>query len=87
MLVLATEEEDGVATVSVCGEEEDHKFEVWSEGGEAFVEYQETQSWRGQIRVAEPDEEIYKRLMVSDEVTRLLDEWAVESIRRAEPTP
>jgi hypothetical protein len=87
MQVLSTETDDGVATMTISIADDDHKFDVWAEGDTAFVEYQESLTWRGQIRVSEPDEDIYKALMVSDEMTRLLDRWDVNSVKRAVPTP
>ena len=88
MYVLSTEaDDDGVATMTVSIADDDYKFDVWAEGDEALVEYQETLSWRGQIRVSEPDEDVYKALMVSDEMTEMLDEWNVSGVRRAHPTP
>jgi hypothetical protein len=85
MHVLATEEGSGVATMTISLADDDHKFEVWSEGNEALVQYQETLSWRGQTRVREPDDEVFKELMVSDKMTNLLDKWGVSSVRRAKP--
>jgi len=87
MYVLSTEEDDGVATMTISIADDDHKFDVWVDGDTALVEYQESLSWRGQIRVSEPDEEIYKALMVSPEMAEMLDEWGVSGVRRAEPTP
>ena len=87
MYVLSTEEDEGVATMTISIADDDHKFDVWAEGDEALVEYQETLSWRGQIRVSEPDEDVFKALMVSDEMASLLNEWGVSGVRRATPTP
>jgi len=87
MYVLSTEEDDGVATMTISIADDDYKFDVWAEGGEALVEYQETLSWRGEIRVSDPDEDVYKALMTSDEMMSMLDEWNVSGVRRAEPTP
>jgi len=87
MYVLSTEIDDGVAKMTISIADEDHRFDVWSEGDEALVEYQETLSWRGKVRTSDPDEDVYKALMVSDKMTLLLDEWGVSSVRRAEPTP
>lgn len=86
-LVLSTEESDGVATMTISIADDDYKFDVWAQDGEALVEYQETLSWRGEIRVSEPDEDVYKALMTSDEMMALLEEWDVNGVRRAEPTP
>ena len=103
MYVLSTEEDEGVATMTISIADDDHKFDVWvpesssdsaddrkgrgHEGDEALVEYQETLSWRGAIRVSEPDEDVFKALMVSDEMASLLNEWGVSGVRRATPTP
>jgi hypothetical protein len=87
MQVFATEVDDGVANVTINIYDEDHKFDLWKDGNNALVEYQETLSFRGQIRVSEPPEEVFKELMVSEEVTELLDKWGVSGVRRAEPVP
>jgi hypothetical protein len=87
MYVLSTEEDDGTATMTISIADDDHKFELWSDGNEALVQYQESLSWRGQVQVSEPDESVYKALMTSDEMMSLLDKWGVESVRRAAPTP
>lgn len=87
MFVLATENDDGVATMTVSLADDDYKFDVWAEGDEALVEYQETLSYRGEVRVSDPDEDVYKALMVSDKMTDLLEQWGVSGVRRAEPTP
>lgn len=83
MQVLKTEEEDGVATLTISIGDDDHKFEVWADGDTALVEYQETLSWRGVIQTSEPDEDIYKELMVSEEMTEFLNEQACSSVKRA----
>lgn len=83
MQILSTASDDGVVQMTVSIADDDHKFEVWKEGNTAFVEYQETLSWRGVIRVSEPDDGIFKELMVSDEMTTLLDEWGVSNVRKA----
>lgn len=88
MYVLATEEDDDtVATMTVSLADDDHKFDVWAEGDEALVEYQETLTYRGEIEVIDPDDEVYKSLMMSEQMTELLDKWDVASVRRAVPTP
>lgn len=87
MYVLASEEDKGVASMTISFADEDHTFDVWAENSTALVEYQETLSWRGEIRVSEPDDEVYKALMVSDEMTTMLEKWDVSSVQRAEPTP
>jgi hypothetical protein len=87
MYVLSTEEDDGTATMTISIADDDHQFEVWSDGDKALVEFQETLSWRGSVEVSEPDESVYKALMTSDEMVSLLERWGVESVRRAAPTP
>lgn len=84
MYVLSTEEDDGIAEMTISIADEDHRFDVWTEGDEALVEYQETLSWRGKIRVSEPDEDVYRELMLSDEMTQLLTRWGVSGVRRAD---
>jgi hypothetical protein len=84
MYVLSTEEDDGIAEMTISIADEDHRFDVWTEGDEALVEYQETLSWRGQVRVSEPDEDVYRELMLSDEMTQLLTQWGVSGVRRAD---
>lgn len=85
MQVLKTMQDDGVATLTVSIGDDDHKFEAWVDGDTALVEHQETLTWRGVITAAEPDEDIYKELMVSDEMTSFLDENGCKSIKRADP--
>lgn len=87
MQVFATEEDSSTATVTISIADDDHRFDLWKDGDNALIQYQETrQHWRSQIRVSEPDEDIYKELMISREVTDLLDKWDVDGVRRAEPT-
>lgn len=86
MFVLSTETDNGVATMTISIADDDHTFDVWEEGDEALVEYQETLSYRGTIQVSDPDESVYKMLMTSDEMMNLLDKWDVRGVRRADPT-
>lgn len=85
MYVLSTEEDDGVATMTISIADDDYKFDVWAEGDTALVEYQETLSWRGQIRVSEPDDDVFKALMVSDEMTEWLEKHDLDGVKRARP--
>lgn len=85
MQVLKTEQEEGVATLTISIAQDDHKFEVWTEDNTALVEYQESLSYRGTIEVSEPDEYVYKELMVSDEMTEFLDRYDCNSVRKAKP--
>lgn len=85
MQVLKSEQEDGVATLTITVGDDDHQFEVWGDGDIAKVEYEETLSWRGQIRVSEPDDDIWQELMLSDEMTEFLDQHDLDGVQRARP--
>lgn len=87
MYTMKTEQKPGVAVLTISVAQDDHQFEVWVNEDTALVEYQETCSWRGQIRVSEPDEDIFKELVLSDEMTEFLDEHDCQSVKRAEPKP
>ena len=80
--VLMTDNGDGSADFTVTFADEDHKFSASAEEDEAVVQYEETLSWRGQIRVSEPDDDIFKSLMVSDEMTEFLEEYDLDSVSR-----
>ena len=77
-----TDERDGSANFTVSFADDDHKFSASAEGDTAIVEYEETLSWRGQIRVSEPDEHVYKELMQSDEMTQFLETYGLTGVRR-----
>jgi hypothetical protein len=85
--VMISEVETGVAEMTISIYDEDHKFDVWVDNGTAKVSYEETLSFRGQLRVSDPDETIYKELMVSDKMTEFLNEYDCDSVRRADPQP
>ncbi len=84
--VLSTEVNDSEATMTVSIADGDHKFDVWRDGDSALVEYQESLTWRGDIKVVDPDDDIYRTLMTSDEMTTLLNSWNVSGVKRAAPT-
>jgi hypothetical protein len=86
MQVLKTAQEEGVAKLTISLADDDHRFEIYVSDDEdtAIVEYQESLTWRGMIRVSDPDPSIYKELMVSDPVTEFLDEHGCDSVKRAE---
>lgn len=72
--VLYTDNGDGSADFTLSVYDEDYRFSAnREEEDRAIVEYEETLSWRGEFRVSEPDEEIFKMLMTSDEMTEFLD--------------
>lgn len=82
MQVLSSVDESGTATMTVSIADDDHKFEVWGEDGTAIVEYQETLTWRGTIEVSKPDADIYRELMLSDEMTAFLESQELDGVRR-----
>jgi len=80
--VMVTQQNDSSANFTVSFAEDDHKFSVFRDGNTAVVEYEETLSWKGVIRVSEPDETVFKALMTSDEMTAFLEENGLEGVRR-----
>ena len=83
MQVLKSETDDGVARLTLTIGDDDHRFEVWAEDDIAQVSYEETLTWRGRIQVSEPDDDIFRELMVSDEMTDFLDEYDLAGVKRA----
>lgn len=81
-LIMSSIEMDGSANFTVSFADDDHKFSASAEGDTAVVEYEETLSWRGQIRVSEPDETLFKELMQSTEMTEFLDQYGLTGVRR-----
>ena len=81
-LIMSSSEMDGSADFTVSFADDDHKFSASAEGDTAVVEYEETLSWRGQIRVSQPDEAVFKELMQSTEMTEFLDEHGLTGVRR-----
>lgn len=82
--VLYTDHGDGSADFTVSFADDDYKFSAVIEGDSALVNYEETLSWRGRIQVSEPDEDVYKALMVSDEMTEWMEYHGLDHIRREE---
>lgn len=80
--VLCSDNDDGSADFTVSFAEDDHKFSAWTEGDEAVVQYEETLSWRGSIHVSEPDPDIYKALMLSEEMTGWMESYGLTNVRR-----
>lgn len=80
--VLYTDNGDGSADFTVTFADDDHKFSASADNGSAVVTYEETLSWRGKVRVSEPDEQIFKELMQSDEMTQFLESNDLGSVRR-----
>lgn len=73
---------DGSAEFCVSLDAEDHKFSASAEHGDAIVEYEETLSERGQIRVSEPPESVFKTLLQSDEMTAFIEQYGLTSAKR-----
>jgi len=83
--VLSTEVYGSEATMTVSVDDNYHKFDVWRNGDTAIVEYQESLTWRGNIKVIDPDDDIYRTLMTSDDMATLLNSWYVCGVKRAAP--
>jgi predicted RND superfamily exporter protein len=81
-IVFVTEHNDGSADFTIVVDDDDHKFSASPEDGQAIVEYEETLSWRGEIRVSEPRNEVFKMLMQSNEMTNYLESNDLTGVRR-----
>lgn len=76
-------DESAEFTISVDGE--DHRFSAARRSGEesvAVVEYEETLSWRGGIRVSPPEPSVWYELMRSPEMSDWLDEQHIDRVVR-----
>lgn len=82
VVVYSTVHDDGSAKFTVDTKQEKHRFSAVPRGNSAGLVYEETLSWRGQIRVSEPDEEIWKALIQSDEMTEYLDAQHLNGVAR-----
>jgi hypothetical protein len=82
MNVQYTDNGDGSAEFTLTVDEEDHKFSAVEQGERALLEYEETQSWRGTIRVSEPTQRLYRAVMTSEEMTEFLEENNLRSVKR-----
>lgn len=80
--VFVTRHKDGSADMTLSVDEDNYKFSVSPEGDTAWVEYEETLLWRGEIGTREPDEEIWKMLMQSEKMTEYLESSDVTAVRR-----
>jgi hypothetical protein len=87
MRVFSTIQEDSSAIMTISIGEDDHKFEVYCEDENALVEYQETLSWRGEVRVSKPNQKVYSMLMKSDKMTAFLEEYGMSGVQRADKPP
>lgn len=84
LYVMLTQHDDDSAEFTISVDDEDHKFSVSKspQSSNALLSYEETQSWRGEIRVKSPREEVWERLMQSDEMTEYLDSHDLDAVRR-----
>jgi len=80
--VFATFHDDGSADMTLTIANDDHKFSVSPDGDYGIITYEESLSWRGQIRVSEPDEAIWKMIMQSDKMTDYLEREGLDGVRR-----
>lgn len=80
--VFVTEYQDGSADFTISIADEDHQFSVSPDGSTGLLSYEETLSWRGEIRVSEPDEEVWAAIMQSDEMTDYLESHDLDGVRR-----
>jgi hypothetical protein len=82
-MIRSTVHSDGSADFTFSSGSVDHKFSATPDDGDAIIEYEETQLERGTIRVSYPNEDVWKELMQSDQVTAYLERSDLSSIRRA----
>lgn len=80
--VFSTVHDDGSADFTISVDDEDHRFSTNVSGDMASLSYEETQSWRGQIRVKAPREEIWRLLIQSREMTEYLESNSLKAVRR-----
>lgn len=80
--VFSTFYDDGSADLTLTIDDDDHKFSVSPEGDTAWVEFEESLTYRAQIRVSEPDEGVWKLLMSSEEMTEYLEQNDLNGVRR-----
>lgn len=81
-LIFVTENQDGSADFTISVDDEDHKFSVSPDGYAAILAYEETMTYRGVIRVSEPDDHVWEMLMKSDKMTAYLESEGLTSVRR-----
>jgi hypothetical protein len=81
-IVFSTINDDGSADFTISVDEDDHKFSLSQDGNVAVLSYEETLSWRGEIRVSEPRNEIFKLLMQSKQMTEYLESHDLSKVTR-----
>lgn len=82
--IFVTVNDDGSADMTLTIADDDHRFSVSAadDASYAIVSYEETLSWRGQTRVSEPDEAVWRQLMQSDTMTEYLESQDLTGVRR-----
>lgn len=80
--VQCTMNDDGSAEFTLSFADDDYRFSAYQEDDMAVVSYEETLTWRGEVRVSSPDDDLYKALMQSDEMTDYLDHFGLASVKR-----
>lgn len=87
--VFATTNSDGSAEFTISFADDDHKFSAapQSESSNAILTYEETLSWRGTIRTSEPDTDVWKMLMQSEEMSEYLDSQDLTGVVREHGKP
>lgn len=83
--VQLTDHGDGSAKLTVSVDDEDHRFSIIVVDDWARMVYEESLSWRGEIRTKVPEDDVWKLGMQSDEVTEFLESHDVTTIKRDRP--
>lgn len=86
MYLHTTVQGDGTARMTVTDGPDDHQFEVYPDGTQAVIEYQETLAERGQIRVSSPDAHVYRFLATSEAVSDFCNTHGLTGVRRGRNT-
>lgn len=79
--VMLTDNDDGSAKATVTFADENHRFSVSNDDNTAVISYEETLSYRGQIRTSEPCEDVWHMLATSDEITNWLESENLDGVR------
>lgn len=85
-MIMSTLHSDGSAKFTVSNGDVDHKFTASCQDSSAILTYEETMLHRGEIHVSEPDGNIWKRLMQSNEMTAYLESQDLQDVRRNRQT-
>lgn len=80
-LVMLTDNGDGSARVTLSGVGADIRFSIAESGDKAVIEYEETMLGRGNVRVSQPDEDIWRAVATSDEVTEWIEDHNLTGVK------